>query len=73
MRFAGALPAERFPQLRTYDCKACGVAMTEADGSQVSDRVPIVRALLNDGLLVSAPDKPKPVLNLKGTPYQRWR
>jgi len=70
MRFARASPAERSPLLRTYDCKACGVAVTEAEGSQplwtaASDRVPIVRALLNDGLLVSAPEKPKPVPNLK--------
>jgi hypothetical protein len=78
MRFARASPAERFPQLRTYDCKGCGVAVTEAEGSQptwavVSDRPSIVRALLNDGLLVSAPDKPTPVPSLKRTPYQRWR
>jgi hypothetical protein len=70
MRFARALPAERFPQLRTYDCKECGVAATESEGLQpawtvASDLAPIVRALLNDGLLVSAPDKPKPVPNLK--------
>ena len=70
MRFARAMPAERLAHLTTYDCKVCGVAVTEADSSQpawtvASDRAPIVRALLNDGLLVSAPDEPKAVPTTK--------
>ena len=45
------------------------MAISEAEDSQLastaaSDPAPIVRALLNDGLLVSAPD-PKPVPNMK--------
>ena len=63
MRIARAIPNDELPELRRYDCKECGVAVTAAADSQLasavtSDRAPIVRALLNDGLLVSAPDKP---------------
>jgi hypothetical protein len=70
VRFARAIPADLLPQLRTYDCRECGVSIIEAEDSQpastvASDRAPIVRALLNDGLLVSAPHGPKPVSNLK--------
>jgi hypothetical protein len=62
MRFARAIPqADGLPELQTYDCKECGVAMTEAEDSQLastaaSDRNPIIRTLLNHCLLVSTPE-----------------
>ncbi len=65
MRFAGAIrQADGLPELETYDC---GVAMTEAEDSQLastaaSDRASIIAALLNHGLLVSTPE-PQPVPN----------
>ncbi len=68
MRFARAIRhADGLPELETYDCKECGVAMTEAVDSQLastaaSDRASIVGALLNHGLLVSTPE-PQPVPN----------
>jgi hypothetical protein len=38
-------PSRWLPELQTYDCKGCGVAMTEAEDSQLaptaaSDRAP---------------------------------
>jgi hypothetical protein len=68
MRFAREIHAGQL--LRTYDCKECGAALTEAEDSQAdstiaSEGAPIVRTLLNEGLLVSAPDKPKPVPKVK--------
>jgi hypothetical protein len=58
-------------------CKECGVAMTEAEDSQLastaaSDRAPIIGALLNHGLLVSTPE-PQPVPNTdrRGTASSR--
>jgi predicted RNA-binding Zn-ribbon protein involved in translation (DUF1610 family) len=68
MRFAREIHADQL--LRTYDCKECGAALTEAEDSQAastiaSEGAPIVRTLLNEGLLVSAPDKPKPVQKVK--------
>jgi hypothetical protein len=68
MRFARAIAqADGLPELQTYDCKECGVAMTEAEDSQLasaaaSDRAAIIGALLNHGLLVSTPE-PQPVPN----------
>ena len=66
MRFARAIPqAGGLPALHTYDCRECGVAMIEAENSQLaaSDRAPIIGALLNHGLLVSTPE-PQPVPNM---------
>ncbi len=69
MRFARAVTqANGLPELRTYDCKDCGVAMTEAEESQVastvaSDRAPIVHLLLDYGLLVSVPE-PQRITNI---------
>lgn len=38
MRFARAVPkVGALPELRTYDCKACGVAVTEADEPAIYD------------------------------------
>jgi hypothetical protein len=68
MRFARAIPTDLLPQLRTSDCRECGVSITEAVDSQPAstvDRALIVRALLNDGLLVSAPDEPEHVPRMK--------
>jgi hypothetical protein len=68
MRFARAIPQDgRLPELWTFDCKECGLAVTEAkdsarmEKSQLasrvsSDRVPVIRRLLAQGLLVSLPD-----------------
>jgi hypothetical protein len=80
MRFARAIPqADGLPKSQTYDCKECGVAMTEAEDSRdafiaASDRAPIIRALLKDGLLVSTPE-PQPVPNTdqRGTASSRRR
>ena len=62
MRFATAIPADGLPELRTYDCKACGVAMTADQDSQVAStatavRAKIIPALFNHGLLVSVPEE----------------
>ena len=67
MWFARAIAqADGLPELQTYDSEECGVAMTEAEDSQLataaSDRAPIIGALLNYGLLVSTPE-PQPVPN----------
>jgi hypothetical protein len=68
MRFARAIAqADGLSELQTYDCKECGVAMTEAEDSQLastaaSDRGPIIGGLLNHGLLVSTPES-QPVTN----------
>jgi hypothetical protein len=69
--------ADGLPEFQTYDCKECGVAMTEAEDSQLastaaSDRAPIIGALLNHGLLVSTPE-PQPVSNTdqRGTASSR--
>ena len=68
MWFARAIAqADGLPELQSYDCEECGVAMTEAEDSQLastaaSDRAPIIGALLNYGLLVSTPE-PQPVPN----------
>jgi hypothetical protein len=80
MRFARAIPqADGFPELHTYNCKECGVAMTEAENLQLastaaSDRAPIIGALLNHGLLVSTPEH-QPVSNMgqRGTASSRRR
>lgn len=56
MRFAKAISQADGPaELRTYDCKECGVAMTEAVDAQLAssaaaDRTPIIGALLSHGL-----------------------
>jgi hypothetical protein len=80
MRFARAIAqADGLPELQTYDCKECGVGMTEAEDSQLaspaaSDRAPIIGALLSHGLLVSTPE-PQPVPNTdhRGTASSRRR
>jgi len=51
--------------------------MTEADDSQLasataSDCAPVIRALLNHGLMVSVPDpQPDPKMDLRGTALRR--
>jgi hypothetical protein len=80
MRFARAIAqADGLPELQTYDCKGCGVAMTEAEDSQLASpagsvRAPIIGALLSHGLLVSTPE-PQPVPNTdrRGTAASRRR
>jgi hypothetical protein len=62
MRFARAIPADGLPELRTYDCKGCGVTMTAAQDSQLAstattDRATIIPALFHHGLLVSVPEE----------------
>ena len=62
MQFARAILADGLPELRTYDCKACGVATTASEDSQLAstattDRAKIIRALFNHGLLVSVPEE----------------
>jgi hypothetical protein len=62
MRFARAIPADGRPALRTYDCKACGVATTASQDLQLAstattDRSKIIPALFNHGLLVSVPEE----------------
>src|SRR4029078_56893 len=58
MRFARAISqADGLAELQTYDCKECGVAVTEAADAQLTstaaaDRTPIIGALLSHGLLV---------------------
>jgi hypothetical protein len=70
-------PSRRLPELQTYDCKECGVAMTEADDSQLastaaSHRAPIIGALLKHGLLVSTPEsQPVPNTDQRGTASSR--
>jgi hypothetical protein len=68
MRFVRAMPhGEGAANLRTYECKECGVAATPAEDSAptgklqlgsiiASDNSPITNALLDHGLFVSAPD-----------------
>ena len=71
--------SDGLPELQTYDCKECGVAMTEAVGSQLtsttaSDRAPIIGALLSHGLLVSSPDpQPDPTKDQRGAASSRRR
>jgi len=65
MRFVRAISqADGLAELQTYDCKDCGVAVTEAApqlaSTAASDRPPIIGAFLSHGLLVSSPD-PQPV------------
>ena len=66
MRFGRAIPeADGLPKLQTHICKECGVAVTEAEDSQLAstsalNRDPMIGALLNHGLLVSTPE-PQPV------------
>jgi len=89
MRFARAISqAEGVAELQTYDCKECGVAVTEAADQQLasiaaSDRTPIIGALLSHVLLFSAPN-PQPVptkysveatqiLGLLSVSLGRWR
>jgi hypothetical protein len=63
VRFTRAiLQPDGLPELRTYDCKGCGVAMTAAQDSQLvptatTDRATIIPALFNHGLLVSVPEE----------------
>ena len=80
MRFARAISqAEGLAELQTYDCKECGVAVTEAADQQLasitaSDRTPIISALLSHGLLVSSPDpQPVPIKDQRGTAWGRRR
>ena len=78
MRLVRAIPASGLPELRTYDCGQCGVAMTEADDSQLastaaSDRAPVIRALLNHGLMVSVPDPQHPKMDQRDTALKRRR
>jgi transposase-like protein len=79
MRLVRAIPASGLPELRTYDCRQCGVAMTEADDSQLastaaSDRAPVIRVLLNHGLMVSVPDpQPDPKMDQRDTALKRRR
>jgi hypothetical protein len=77
MRLARAIPASGLPELRTYDCRQCGVTMTEADDSQLastaaSDRAPVIHDLLNHGLMVSVPDpQPDPKMDQRDTALRR--
>ena len=76
MRLVQAIPASGLPELRTYDCRQCGVAMTEADDSQLASTAgaPVIRALLNHGLMVSAPDpQPDPKMDQRDTALRRRR
>jgi len=79
MRLVRAIPAGGLPELRAYDCTQCGGAMTEADDSQLgsttaSDRAPVIHALLNHGLMVSAPDpQPDPKMDQGDTALRRRR
>jgi hypothetical protein len=62
MQFARAIPADGLPELWTYDCKGCGVAMTAAQDSQLAstattNRTTIIPALFHHGLLVSVPEE----------------
>src|SRR6185369_15246356 len=80
MRFARAISqADGLAELQTYDCKECGVAVTEAAHAQLTstaaaDRTPIIGALLNHGLLISRPDpQPVPTTDQRGTAWSRRR
>ena len=80
MRFARAISqAEGLAELQTYDCKECGVALTEAADQQLAsitalDRTPIIGALLSHGLLVSSPDpQPVPAMDQRDTASSRRR
>ena len=79
MRLVRAIPASRLPELRSYDCRQCGMAMTEADDSQLasataSDYAPVIDALLNHGLMVSVPDPPPdPKMDQRDTALRRRR
>jgi hypothetical protein len=57
----------------------CGVAITQAEDSQLaltaaSDRPPIIRALLNYGLMVSVPEpQPDPAMDQRNAALSRRR
>ena len=78
MRFARAISqADGLAELQTYDCRECGVAVTEAADPQLAstaaaDRTPIIGALLSYGLLVSRPDpQPVPPTDQRGIAWSR--